>query len=509
MRAKFILSNNSIFIACIISCLLTSPLHSQNNSNSVSINWDKTISVSKTTPTLQLVENPMVRPSSPIHENTFKALKELGANYVRYVPWFPYPKMAVAELKAPANGKTFWDFTYLDSTMHAFMEATNGHPVVINFSTTPAWMWKTDAAVYYPEDPYTPGWDYNQGTQLRDTTFKEVAGYFARLFSWYTKGGFTDELGKFHKSGHNYKIAYWEVLNEPDLEHNISPQVYTKMYDAIVSELKKISPETKYVGVSLAFIRNPEWFEYFLNPKNHKPGIPLDAISYHHYSTPSWSDQTVDYYQYVFFEKADAFLDKVRYIESIRKRLSPKTITMINEIGSILRSPGVTVPIPNDYWNLSGAMYAYLFLELTKLGIDAAGESQLVGYPSQFPDVSMMDWTNAKPNARYWVLKLLIENFGPGDKLVSTSWHGGGSGQPSSVSCQAWVVGDNSNHGIRKILFINHLNQDARIELPAEVKEVGMNYVDVTTGENPPGKMRVMGNVIILKPFSVAVVTIN
>jgi hypothetical protein len=43
--------------------------------DSVSVDWNKTESISKTTPTLQVVENPMVRPSSPIHENTFKALK--------------------------------------------------------------------------------------------------------------------------------------------------------------------------------------------------------------------------------------------------------------------------------------------------------------------------------------------------------------------------------------------------------------------------------------------------
>ncbi|MEJ7684540.1 MAG: hypothetical protein WKG06_43170 [Segetibacter sp.] len=300
MTTKLIFSYKRNFIACIISFLFTSSLYSQNNSNSVTINWDNVVATSGTTPTLQLVENPMVRKNSPIHDSTFKALKELGADYVRYVPWFPYPKMAVAELKAPANGKTFWDFTYPDSTMQAVMEATKGHPVVINFSTTPVWMWKTDTVVKYPDDPYQTSWNYNQGTQLRDTTLKEVSGYFARLFSWYTKGGFTDELGKFHKSGHNYKIAYWEVLNEPDLEHNISPQLYTKMYDAIVSEMKKISPDTKFVGISVAYNKNPEWFEYFLNPKNHKPGIPLDGISYHHYSTPSWPDQPLDYYQYVF-----------------------------------------------------------------------------------------------------------------------------------------------------------------------------------------------------------------
>ena len=66
-------------------------------------------------------------------------------------------------------------------------------------------------------------------------------------------------------------------------------------------------------------------------------------------------------------------------------------------------------------------MYAYIFLELTKMGIDVAGESQLVGYPTQFPDVSMVNWKNGNPNARYWILKLLIDNFGKGDKLVATT----------------------------------------------------------------------------------------
>jgi hypothetical protein len=90
---------------------------------------------------------------------------------------------------------------------------------------------------------------------------KELSDYFVRLFSWYTKGGFTDELGKFHKSDHFYKIPYWEVLNEPDLEHDITPQLYNRMYDAIVIALKKISPETKFIGLALAFTSNPDWFE--------------------------------------------------------------------------------------------------------------------------------------------------------------------------------------------------------------------------------------------------------
>ena len=155
-----LLKQLSLITVTIIACLQST---AQKKLSILEINWDTTVYTSRTTPTLQVVENPMVRPSSPIHKQTFQALRELGADFVRYVPWFPYPKMAVAELKPPTQTHTFWDFTYLDSTMEAIMNATEGHSVVINFSTTPAWMWKTEKPVVYPENAYTVSWDYNQG----------------------------------------------------------------------------------------------------------------------------------------------------------------------------------------------------------------------------------------------------------------------------------------------------------------------------------------------------------
>src|SRR5204862_2856433 len=192
------------------------------------------------------------------------------------------------------------------------------------------------------------------------------------------------------------------------------------------------------------------------------------------------------------FEKANYFLDRVRYIENIRKRLSPKTITTINEIGTIIGANDNNIPA--EYWNLSGAMFAYVFLELTKLGIEVAGESQLVGYPSQFPDVSMMNWENGKPNARFWVLKLPRENFGPGDKLVSTSSIF--LAQPVEVDVQAIITKKG-----KRILLVNKLNKEAQIELPAETKGALMHYVDVTTRENPPASSLLTDNKITLQPF--------
>ena len=52
-----------------------------------------------------------LRRGSKIHDQLFQSLKDVGANYVRYVPWLPYPKLGVAELEPPGSGKTSWDFS--------------------------------------------------------------------------------------------------------------------------------------------------------------------------------------------------------------------------------------------------------------------------------------------------------------------------------------------------------------------------------------------------------------
>src|ERR1700689_2683144 len=41
----------------------------------ITVDWNKTIVVSKSTPTLQVVTNPMLNPGSPIHDGAFSALK--------------------------------------------------------------------------------------------------------------------------------------------------------------------------------------------------------------------------------------------------------------------------------------------------------------------------------------------------------------------------------------------------------------------------------------------------
>jgi hypothetical protein len=279
----------------------------------------------------------------------------------------------------------------------------------------------------------------------------------------------------------------------------MTPEQYTERYDAVVTAIRKVAPRVMFVGLALAAPgSNPRMFEYFLNPKNHQPGIPLDMISYHFYAAPA-ADETPEVQQYTYFAQADRFLDVVRYIEEIRQRLSPTTRTTIDEIGAILPGdPGeigrVPAPIPNSYWNLAGATYAYVFANLASLGIDVAGESQLVGYPTQFPSVTMVDWSTGAPNARFRVLELLHKHFGPRDKLIETF-----TSNPY-IYAQAF----RTRAGKREVLLISKRDRPITVALP----EAGTwEYIDQVTASGPAGSASLQGSVT-LNGFAVGVLTL-
>jgi glycosyl hydrolase family 39 (putative alpha-L-iduronidase) len=491
-----------LYAAVSLSVALAAAPADAQDSLSLTVAWDKVERVSQTTATLQVVVNPPLRRSSPIHDREFQALRDLQCDYVRYVPWLPYPRLVVAELEPPEDGKTSWDFSLIDPLTTDFLDATagQGHSVILNFSTIPQWMYKTPKPVPYPADPDQVTWNYEQGTELRDPTLKEVSSYYARLVSWYTQGGFKDELGQKHTSGHQHKIDYWEVLNEVDFEHGMTPQSYTRIYDAIAKAVHQADPQVKFVGMALASPSTaPQFFEYFLNSKNHDTGVPLDMISYHFYATPL-PEESPEIWQYAFFDQADRFLTTARYVEAIRTRLAPETRTDIDEVGCILpfdTEAHLVRPIPNAYWNLCGALFAHLYVELARLGIDVVGESQLVGYPTQFPSVSMVDWETGQPNARYWVLKLLGDNFGAGDRLVETQL------ASSDVTAQAFVTRD----GRRKVLLVNKRNRPTTFTLRGAAGGEE-EYVGQETGSHGVGKARLSGASITLGSFEVAVVTL-
>jgi Glycosyl hydrolases family 39 len=484
--------------------------------------WGKVVGLSKASITIQVCPEPPMRRGQPLHDPLFAALKGLEANYARLSPWYPYPQLAVAELKPPADGRTFWDFTMIDQIAEDFMAATAGHPVVFNLGTIPRWMFDTKSPTRYPENAGTIDWTYNDDTALSVTTIQQFADYQARLAGWYMNGGLTDELGQWHESGHHYKIDYWEVLNEPDVEHGLTPLQYTQIYDAVVSAVRKVAPQLKFAGPALANTVDPrDYFIYFLDPKNHQAGVPIDMVSYHFYTMPD-ADETSSTMDYTIFQQADKFLTAARYIDVIRRHFSPSTLTAVNELGSMLPgpfAPRLTRPIPNSYWIRAGAMWAYVYGHLAALGVDVVGAAELIDYPGQVAASTLVNWDTGRPNARYWVAKLLRDNFGPGDQLIKPlpesdeinflppsggdDMNSIGPSRAIQIYAQAFV----SSHGDQKVLLINKRDRPIQVTIPGAA---GGNEqsVDETT-DSQPVIASIATDTILLRGLSVTVVTLS
>ena len=138
--------------------------------------------------------------------------------------------------------------------------------------------------------------------------------------------------------------------------------------------------------------------------------------------------------------------------------------------------------------------------ELTKLGVDVIGESQLVGYPSQYPSVSMIDYNNGKPNARYWVLKLIKDNFHPGDKLVDR--------KPSDGSSDVRVQGFITAEG-KRVLLVNRANSEKSVKVAADLVGAASFTVDEDTGDGEPRVEKLQGQELKMAPFAVTVLKIE
>jgi hypothetical protein len=456
------------------------------------VNWNKIIKRSRTRPTFQLVTNPLTTSYSPIRKKVYQNVADLGTEMSRLALWFPYPHLAVAELKPPncsaSTNKTSWDFQYMDPMIIDFFSALTDRTPCLSASTQPQWMWKTDKPIPYPDDPNQVAWDYRQGTELVDPTVKQLAEYYARVASWYTKGGFIDECGTYHHSGYDINIHAWEVFNEMDGgEHQISVEDYTKMYDTIVMAVKKVTPNTQFVGLAMeAPIPHFHYFPYFLNHSNHQPGVPLDWISYHHYGIPNQTFP-IDTYFDQMINQLEIFLETVRKVEVVRKQLSPQTKTTINEFGSILLKSATQPkpePINDDYWIISGAVYAYGFIQMSIIGIDALGMSQMVGFPTQYPSVSMVNWNNGTGNARYQVLKLIVEHFDLqlGKRFVDIM----DTQSTGAIFAQGFLV-TKATTKQRKVLIINKQRTSKILNIQGAKGGV-LSYVDLSTGPYGPSK---------------------
>ncbi|MEV1295898.1 hypothetical protein [Pseudonocardia sp. NPDC049635] len=474
------------------------PPHSPGGADAtLRVDWSTPTGTSRTTLTTHLWTAPQLRRGSAIHEAAFAALRDLRADLTRFLPWFTQPRLAVPEIAPPSAEATSWNFELLDPFVEDFVSAAQGRPVVANFATIPTWMFITPEPVPVAEDPDEIHWEYEQGTELRDPTCAEVADYFYRLASWYIAGGFTDELGVWHESGHRYRFAYWEVLCEPDVGHQLSPEVYTRLYDAVVTRLQPLDPDMKFIGLSLSHVHpDPAYYWHFLDRDNHADDVPIDAFSYHFYAQPEIvnpfgpeGNAPYEHWRDIFFAQADAFIDQARHIDAVRRRLAPQTATHINELGTFPPAPMDPAPdFPAEYWALSGSVQSYIWAKLVELGIDLVGIAEFIDYPGMNPGISLLDWQTGKPNARYDALALLLHHFSPGDTLVSTSATTEHGYPDTRLHTQAYLTTD----GHQKILLVNKTAKPVAValagDLTGDLTTAGAHLEQV--GSSGPGRAR-------------------
>jgi hypothetical protein len=136
-----------------------------------------------------------------------------------------------------------------------------------------------------------------------------------------------------------------------------------------------------------------------------------------------------------------------------------------------------------------------MYGRLSELGIEVIGESQLLGYPTQYPSVTMVDWNTGKPNARYWALKLIHDNFSPADHLVKAE-----PGTP-----YVYVMGALSPDGRRKLLIVNKRDREFDLILP-DVRSFDIETVDEDNGSEQPVVSTRTGSHIRLKALAVSAV---
>ena len=106
----------------------------------------------------------------------------------------------------------------------------------------------------------------------------------------------------------------------------------------------------------------------------------------------------------------------------------------------------------------------------------------------------MMDWTQNKPNARFWVLKMIKDSFHPGDKLVKTEM------SSHDVAAQAFITPAG-----RRLLLANKRDRQIDIAVP-EGAQASALVVDESTGDTPARSATLANGNLELGPFAVAVV---
>eukprot|EP01084_Bolivina_argentea_P144857 254050_1 len=418
--------------------------------------------------------------------------------------------------------------TYMNQIVSGFYKAleNSNKTTVFNIGAVPNYFYPNiEYGQNINDNPFDTSPKYSfPGGSLTPQIVDNIGKYFANIISYYKNGGFIDIYGNKYTSNYSLPIKLIEITNDADQYVCASVNCYTQIYDSTVMNIKNMinDPDMQFMGLSITYEPyNSTWFEYFLNKSNHMNNgkdIPIDYISFHYWNGVNNVTVNEPNGWYVFFNSTDAWIDEVKnIILPIRDRLSPNTKIDIDEVG-IGGPPNYNNP--NGYSSLwdtvNAAHFAYLFSKASIIGLDVIGWSTLTGYPDltydEFPyepnypngiesfsqASAMLDYKTGEPNNKYWTIKMLVDNFKVGDKLVITN-------VTNNTLLHAQAFNDN------KVLLINKVNRKIIVNIDSSASNLNnglLTYVDVTTANNGGAKqVKINGNQFMLNEYAIAVLS--
>ena len=172
------------------------------------------------------------------------------------------------------------------------------------------------AKTYYRLGSKIEHWPIKYNT-LPPEDFKKWAVICEHIIRHYTEGW---------ADGFQYDIEYWEIWNEPDLDHDDSTnkrnwggteKEFFELYDVAATHLKKCFPHLKIGGPALAGWY--EWAERFLAQLK----APLDFFSWHVYGAePKKVTEKIRAYRELLdkygFTETESILNEWNYVRSFQ-----------------------------------------------------------------------------------------------------------------------------------------------------------------------------------------------
>ena len=330
----------------------------------IRVNWSNPLKIVRTAATVEVDVMPQLARNSgtpmPAFDGYTRALSSLGASYVRFAPWFGYPRVVVPEWERTNCSGSNWNSTLLDGVMADFMISVCGPnaakgdcsggrlSVAPQLSTVPAWLFESDGINRTHDFPSSTPWQYvpghlshyaAHGTPLVDPSCEEMASYAARYVGWYTAGGFEDACGSWHASGLRYRWDFLSVLNEDEYHTPPGGGVqYTICYDAWARKIRTVNPNITLIGPEIADL---EYALYFMNATNHADKQPPPVVTMHQWiSAPDRSGSFS-----ILFSGVDEWLAAVA--DPLDAARPANTALAMNEF----------IPYINDWCNRSIGVY--------------------------------------------------------------------------------------------------------------------------------------------------------